>query len=143
MPLGLNSDRFELRYSRALPLMIVHRLRLIATRGSLIHPVPLQVRSDCRSPLRNAPLGSDVPLHNHKLHAQDADVCTGHRSVNSDKPLVIVAANMDTLSQCATPHPAPCASVSRTTRLLQSHNNRRRYIAGMILLIVFFSAQAH
>ena len=41
MLLALNSDCFERRYLRALPLMIVHRHRLIATRCSLIHLVPL------------------------------------------------------------------------------------------------------
>ena len=116
--------------------MIVHRHRLIATCHSLIHLVPLRLRSDHCSPLRNAPLHSDVPLCNHGLHARDADECTGHRSVNSIRPLVTVA-------ECATRHPAPYTPISRTTRLLQSHSDGTRYIAGIILLTVFFSAQAH
>ena len=144
MPLALSSDRFECRYRMALLSTTVHQHRihqLIVTRCWLIHRVHLQLRSDRRSPLCNAPLHSDVPLRNHGPHARDTDECTAHLSVNSARPLVTVAENVE-LSLCATLHPAPYAPGSRTTRLLQSHSDRTRYIAGMMLLTIFFSAQA-
>ena len=138
MLLAPKSDRFERRYRMALLSMTVHQHRLISTRCSLIHLVPLRLNSDRRSPLRNAPLLSDVPLRNQGPHARDVDECTGDLSVDSVRALVTVAENVDTL--CATRHPAPYAPVSRTIRLLQSYRDRTRYIAGIILLTIILSA---
>ena len=137
MPLAPISNHLK---RRALLSTTVHQHRLIATHCSLIRRV-LRPSSVHRSLLCNAPLCSGMPLCSHVPHARDADKCTAHRNASFGKRYAISAASVDTLRVCATRLPAPCAPNSRITRLLQWNSDQVRYIFGMTMLTIFFSAQ--